>query len=100
MADEIRVDYEVMDEVGKKFNEQAEVVEQMLRKIRARMEPLEDGKWQGKTARAFFGEMNNSVLPAWQRLHQALQGGAAKVKEVSDTMHQAEQDAMSMFKIR
>ena len=100
MADLIEADYGALDQVHNKFTQEAEAFEQTLRNIRARMEPLEDGGWIGDAADAFFREMNDEVLPACQRLHQAFEQAAATTKKVGDTVHEAEQEATNAFKIR
>jgi len=98
MADLIEVDYGKLEEVHKKFDEQAEAFAKTIRDIRSRLEPLEDGEWQGDAADAFFKEMNNVLLPASNRLHKAFNEAASATKRIGDTAHKAEQDAVNAFK--
>ena len=72
MAEEIRADYEELEQVASRFTNQCAQVQQMLQKVRGSMEKLEDGGWIGRGSDAFFNEMNGEVLPATERLLQAL----------------------------
>lgn len=97
MAEEIRADYQQMEQVAKKFAQQSQAVQQMLTKVKGSMSKLQTG-WQGKGSSAFFSEMNGKVLPASQRLQQALNEASRAVKEISNTIKQAEDDAGSPFR--
>jgi WXG100 family type VII secretion target len=99
MADLIEVDFAKLDQVHKKFTEQAEAFNKTLRDVRAKLEPLQGGGWKGDAADAFFKKMNDVVLPASNRLHKALNEAAATTKRVGDTAHNAEQDAVNAFKL-
>lgn len=100
MSDLIEVDYEKLDQAHKKFTEQAEAFNKTIRDVRAKLEPLQGGKgWMGDAADAFFKEMNDVVLPSSTRLHRAFNEAAAVIKRIGDTVHKAEQDAVSAFKL-
>lgn len=97
MAEEIRADYQQMEQVSKKFAQQSQSIQQMLSKVKSSMSKLQTG-WQGKGSSAFFAEMNGKVLPASQRLQQALDEASRAVKDISNTIKQAEDDAGSPFR--
>lgn len=97
MADKIRVEYDPLGQVATRFANQSETAGQMLQNVRSRFQQLEDGGWIGLGADAFFSEMNSFVLPASQRLQEALDEAGQKTKEIMDKMKQAEEEARSQF---
>lgn len=97
MAEEIRADYQQMEQVAKKFAQQSHSIQQMLTKVKSSMSKLQTG-WQGKGSSAFFAEMNGKVIPASQRLQQALNEASRAAKDISNTIKQAEDDAGSPFR--
>jgi WXG100 family type VII secretion target len=98
MSDEIRADYDRLEQVAGKFANQAQAVQQMLQQVRGSMDPLEGGGWIGKGSDSFFNEMNSEVLPANERLQQALEEAERVTKQIIQTVKQAEEDASSPFK--
>lgn len=97
MADEIRADYDQLEQVANKFAQQAQAIQQMLQKVRGSMQKLENGGWIGRGSDAFFSEMNGEVMPASQRLQQALGEANRSVKDIMQTVYQAEEEASSVF---
>lgn len=98
MADEIKADYEQLEQVAKRFHNQADEIQQMEQQVRNSMHKL-DPDWKGRGSKAFFHEMRGEVLPAVHRLHQALQEASRITKEIVQTMQQADEEASSPFKI-
>ena len=76
---------------------QAQATEQMLGKVRSSMSNLENGGWIGRGSDAFFGEMHDEVLPAVERLRQALEEANRVTNQISQVMKQAEEEACSPF---
>ena len=66
-------DYDQLEMVSNQFSNQANMVSQMLQNVNRSMSSLESGGWIGRGSDAFFGEMHNIVLPASQRLYEALE---------------------------
>jgi WXG100 family type VII secretion target len=99
MADEIRADYDQLEQVANKFAQQAQEIQQMLQKVRGSMQKLENGGWIGRGSDAFFNEMNGEVLPASLRLQQALGEANRSVKDIMQTVYQAEEEASSVFRV-
>jgi len=99
MADLIEVDYRKLEQVHKQFSRQSDSMDKMIKNVRARMAPLQDGGWKGDAADAFFSEMNGEVLPACFRLKKALSEAAETTKRIGQTVQRAEQDAKNAFKI-
>jgi len=99
MADEIRADYEEMEQISNRFANQSQTIQQMMQKVRSSMDKLEGGDWIGRGSDAFFNEMNSDVLPATERLIQALDEASRTTKDISQTVQQAEEEASSRFRI-
>jgi WXG100 family type VII secretion target len=98
MADEIRADYEQLQEVATRFANQSQATQDMLQRVRNSMSKLEDGGWIGRGSDAFFNEMNGEVLPATERLRQALEEGSQATNKIVQVVRQAEEEASSPFK--
>jgi WXG100 family type VII secretion target len=98
MAEVIRVDYEVLQQIADKFGRQSEVVAAVQQAVRSAMDPLEGGGWEGRGSDAFFNEMNSDILPAVQRLNDALTQAQAVSKQIHNLMQQAEDEASASFK--
>jgi WXG100 family type VII secretion target len=99
MTDEIRADYDRLEQVASQFANQSQAVQQMLQKVRSSMDPLESGGWVGRGSEAFFSEMQGEVLPATDRLQQALDEANRVTKQIVQTMRQAEEEACSPFRV-
>lgn len=98
--DEIKADYNQLDQVAGQFANQAQMIEQMIQQVRSSMDPLENGGWIGRGADAFFSEMYGEVLPACQRLLLVLQDAAQSTRDIVNTMHRAEDEASAPFRTR
>jgi WXG100 family type VII secretion target len=97
MADEVKADYEQLDQVANRFNNHSQEIQEMLQLVRNNMEKLEPD-WIGRGSEAFFREMQGEVVPAVQRLQQALEEANRITKEVIQTMQQAEEEASAPFR--
>jgi WXG100 family type VII secretion target len=98
MSDEIRADYDQLENVASRFANQSQTIQQLLQKVNGSMDKLEDGGWIGRGSDAFFQEMHSEVLPASQRL-QAVLGQANQVaRTIIQTIQQAEEEASSPFR--
>jgi WXG100 family type VII secretion target len=97
MADEIKADYDQLEQVANKFANQSQEIQQMLQQVRGGMEKLEND-WIGRGSEAFFREMRDKVLPATLRLQQALEEANRVTKDISQTFQQADEEASSPFR--
>jgi len=97
MSDEIKADYDQLEQVAAGFMNEAQAIEQMLQSVRGGMDKLQDA-WIGRGSDAFFAEMQDEVVPAVQRLHDALNDASQVTKEISQTMQQADEEASSPFR--
>jgi WXG100 family type VII secretion target len=97
MSDEIRGDYEQLQQVAQRFNAQAQQIEQMTNQIKQKMAKLE-GTWEGRGSDSFFREMTQLVLPGVTRLNKALAQAAQATAKIAQTLKQAEEEASSLFR--
>jgi WXG100 family type VII secretion target len=98
MSDEIRADYEQLQQLASRFSQQSQSVQQMLQRVRSSMDKLESGGWIGRGSDAFFSEMQQEVLPASERLRQALDEASRTTQNIVNTVRQAEEEASSRFR--
>jgi WXG100 family type VII secretion target len=98
MADEIRADYDRLEKVASQFANQSQEIQQMLQKVRGSMEPLESGGWVGRGSDSFFSEMQSEVLPATERLQQAMDEANRVTNQIVQTVRHAEEEACSPFR--
>jgi len=99
MYEEIRADYDQLEQVASQFANQSQAIQQMLQNVRSSMDPLEGGGWIGRGSDAFFAEMQSEVIPANERLQQALDEANRVTKQIVQVVKQAEDDASSPFRI-
>lgn len=98
MSDEIRADYEELEEVARQFANEANEIEQMLRNYHGRYVELRDGGWLGLGVEAFKAEMEDEVIPATVRFYRALNEANQVTREIISSMRQSEEEAASLFK--
>ncbi len=98
MTDKVEVNYEQMEQVASRFANQAQSVQETHRRVYNSMAKLENGGWEGRGSNAFFSEMNSEVLPAVNRLQQALEEATRVSKQIVQTMRNAEDEAASPFR--
>jgi WXG100 family type VII secretion target len=94
---DIHVDYDELEGVTSRLAQQAEEADAALRNCRSCLETLQSGAWIGKGANAFFTEMENDILPAQQRLYEALSFSNEMFNAVHNTIKQGEDDARVVF---
>lgn len=92
-APRIRIEYDVMEQIAKKFFTQADLTDQSLKSLGTQMGTLQDGDWMGEGAKKFFSEMNSGVIPSVKGLSQALMEGGQVTQKISQVMRQADEDA-------
>ena len=98
MAEEIRVEFEKLDEIAGCFDRQSDAVAQMHQRLLAAMNKLEDGGWIGRGSEAFFAEMEGEILPAVRRLIDALKLAHQVTNQISETLQNADEEASSRFR--
>jgi WXG100 family type VII secretion target len=66
--------------------------------MRQSLDTLRSGDWVGRGATAFFDEMDREILPRVQRLEGALSAAGRLMRQISQVMKQAEDDAAALFR--
>jgi WXG100 family type VII secretion target len=98
MSDKVQADYQQLEQLAGKFSAQSQIVQSMLQKVNSHFSDLAGGGWIGRGSEAFISEMNGEVLPATQRLIDALEEGQQVTRQIIQIMRQAEQEASSRFR--
>ena len=96
-APRIRADYDQLLHIAQIFDQQAETTEGTLRDMAQRMQVLQGGDWIGQGAQAFYSEMEQSILPTFKRLVDALHAAAQTTQAIIGEVKGAEQGASSTF---
>jgi len=92
MADEIRADYTQLQQVATQFSRQATAINRMQQQMKRSLGGLQ-GNWIGHGSEAFFSGMRDKVLPATQRLADALRAAQKVTLQISQALQAAEEDA-------
>ena len=93
----IRADHDQLSQISQGFERQASNTRQTLDRLKQSMEVLQNGDWIGKGATAFYQEMNSSILPAVQRLVNALEMAQRITRQISQVMQDVEQESSNIF---
>lgn len=96
-ADEIKANYDQLAQVASRFQNQSQATQEMIQSVRSSMDELKGG-WEGRGSNAFFSEMQGEVLPAVNRLRQALQEASRVTNQIVQAVKQAEDEASAPFK--
>lgn len=94
----VRASYNELNDASRRFAAQSEAIAASLNQVKNSMAPLEGGGWIGEAASSFYNEMNGDVLPAVDRLRNALEVAGQITQQIANTLKQAEQQASGLFK--
>ena len=92
-----RADYDRMPEISKRFEREAVNVKHSIDSLKRTIEVLKGGDWIGEGANAFFREMESEVMPAMQRLSQALEMASGVIRAIERLLHETEQTIVGLF---
>lgn len=92
----VQSDYEGLEQIAQRFNQQADVISQLIQSVKGAMEPL-TSSWLGDNQVAFFEEMENDVSPGTQRLQELFAESATKTAEIARVLEDAEEEARNVF---
>ena len=96
MSDVIVVNREQLDRIGARSERQAQATQQLAQTLRGAMQEVLTG-WAGDSANAFKVEMEERVLPALQRLTEALTLTRQALQQVDQVMRNAEVEGAARF---
>ncbi|MCB0066682.1 MAG: WXG100 family type VII secretion target [Caldilineaceae bacterium] len=98
MNDVIRADYPTLAQVSQRLVAQAEALVDMQQVVVRIEKKLQTGGWIGLGSEAFVDEMAGEVLPALQRLIDALRQAGASTQAMAKLIGDAEEAAASPFR--
>jgi WXG100 family type VII secretion target len=96
----IQADYDELSQIANQFAQESSAAEQLMNQIQNLVGQLEGGGWIGRGAQAFYSEMHDEVEPGLRRMVQALEDASSAIKQISDLISQAEQEASFKFNVR
>src|SRR5690349_589412 len=94
----LRVEYEYLDAIAKKFSFMAQETQKVYQKLKHDVEHLHSTDWRGRAADKWFEEMENLLLPKTLHLCHLLEEIVHLLKKVSSAYRAAEHDAAALFK--
>jgi WXG100 family type VII secretion target len=92
-----KVDHEQMQTISKQFQSNGDEMLALLNQTKQKVEALRGNQWQGDAADKFFIEMEQTVLPAFQRLVDSLHQSSQVALKITQTIQQAEAESKSVF---
>lgn len=96
-TDIIQADYECLEELARRFGEQAEAQSELHRRMAQAAAALQNGGWIGEGSAAFTQEMQGEIFPTMQRLTESLEQAKSVTLQVSEVVRQAEEEAARLF---
>jgi WXG100 family type VII secretion target len=97
MAEKTELNYDQLQGFMKAFETEAEEIQALTKNTSSRVESLHGGEWIGRGADKFFNEMQSEVLPAMNRLVQALGTASQVTRQIAETFHSAEEETQGYF---
>ena len=96
-SNEVRVDYTALQQIATVFAGEAQLAQTLHRQLSNQVAQLRSGGWQSQGANVFYGEMEQTLLPALKRLISALENAGRTTGSIADLMAEAERDAARLF---
>lgn len=98
MAEKTEVNYDQLETIAKQFEGEAQVVQTIRGNLQSRTEELHGGGWIGQAADKFHNEMIGEVLPAVQRLEDALRQASSTMLLICNIFNEAEEETQGYFR--
>jgi WXG100 family type VII secretion target len=92
-----KLNYDDMSNIVKRFRSEAQDIDGLLKQTKGKVESLHNNQWVGQGADKFFGEMEQSVLPAVGRLVGALGHAGDVAQKIADTIRRFDEETKSFF---
>ncbi|PKO06301.1 MAG: hypothetical protein CVU41_07665 [Chloroflexi bacterium HGW-Chloroflexi-3] len=99
MADRTELNGEQLAQMMKKFQSEADELNQLLGQTRNKIGTLRSSGWVGRGSDQFYNEMESLVLPAVQRLVAALNAASNQVNAIMKIYDDAQNQAQSLYKL-
>ena len=98
MADITEINGEQLQALAKKFQSEAEELNNLLSQTRNKVATLHGSGWIGRGADEFNNEMEQLVLPGVQRLVAALHAASNQVNAILKIYDDAQSQSKGLFK--
>lgn len=92
-----KIMFDQTSQVNKNFAQLSSDITQMNGKLKAAHAQLEGKDWVGVGAEQFNRDMNDTLMPALDRLAKAMQAGADHIGKAEKIMHKADDDQKSIW---
>lgn len=99
MADRTELNGEQLQAIAKRFQSEADELNNLLSQTRNKVDGLHGSGWIGRGADQFNNEMQSLLLPAVQRLVAALQAASNQVNAIVKIYDDAQSQSQGFFKI-
>lgn len=96
--DKIECNFEQMEGLAGRFMARSDTMQQRVNAIWNMAETLHSDGWIGEGSDAFFAEMSDEIKPRLTKLTQALEEAANTVRQISQTVAEAEDQAGQLFR--
>ena len=97
MAQIRKLNYDDMSNIVGKFRSEVQEIDSLLKQTKGKVEALHNNQWVGQGSEKFFGEMEQSVLPAIGRLVGALGHAGDVAQKIADTIRRFDEETKSFF---
>jgi len=98
MADKIKIDYQLADEMVKTFQQGSEQLQQTLREMQGIASTMEGGALLGNGGNAFTDAIRTKLCPAIDKLNQKFLEMAKDVEFAANKMREADERSGKMFR--
>ncbi len=97
MSEEIRMDYGLMEDMSKTFQQSVEQLQDTLQAVQNIANELEDGALLGRGGDAFTEAIRNKLSPAISRLTEKMQELSEDVNKAMEDMRSADSSTERMY---
>ncbi len=97
MTNQIRYQYEEIQQVARRFRDQNDRADGLIRRALYCLRRMDDGVWEGRGADEYREEMEDIVLPALRRLAAVMGDTAWTLDKAADMMREAEEMGAHLF---
>lgn len=98
MADRTELNGEQLQQIAKKFQLEADEMNNLLSQTKNKVDALHGTGWIGRGADEFYDEMQTLMFPAFQRLVDALTNASGKVNDILKIFEDAQAESQGYFK--
>jgi WXG100 family type VII secretion target len=97
MSDEIRMDYGLMEDMSKTFQQSVEQLQDTMQAMQNVANELEDGALLGRGGDAFTEAIRNKLAPSISRLTEKFQELAEDINKAMEDMRSADTSTERMY---